>query len=81
MVNKTLLHNILSEIYLRHSNWFCTSNSKPENYINIDLNTGEITFKPGLIPNTEIFEDIRMALQINKSPCYETYPKKQAFTN
>ncbi|MDB4902693.1 MAG: hypothetical protein JWQ63_1974 [Mucilaginibacter sp.] len=44
-------------------------------YINIS-NDGEITFKPGIIPNMEVWEDFRDALAIKYSPCSDTYPKQ-----
>jgi hypothetical protein len=51
-----------------------TSNTTVDNFI-YEKN-GDILLREGMIPNIEIWEDIKRTLEIKDSPCEETYSKK-----
>jgi hypothetical protein len=71
MITKTEFERICHAIFLKYYNFFDTTNTRVENYINTD--NGEITFKLGLIPNMELYKDISFALGVNFTECDETY--------
>jgi hypothetical protein len=74
MTNKIKLQQRKKELFERHSNFFTSSNTTVDNFI-YEKN-GDILLREGMIPNIEIWEDIKRTLEIKDSPCEETYSKK-----
>jgi hypothetical protein len=61
----------MDDIHKKHPNFFDASETTVRSYV--DENNGEISFKPGLIPDIKVYEDIKRTFQINDLTCDATY--------
>lgn len=73
MINKTEDGRIIDKLNSRYPDFF--KETSVENYI--EKRGDEWFFKAGIIPNIEIWEDIKCAFRIRDTPCPDTYPTQK----